>query len=187
MIEGNTYKAKISTSLGTFEFEGSQEFVEQQIEKLINIEQSAPKKAEPAESEEATAKRVAPGKSNGAKKSYVEQPAMLPDLISGKDHVDSLRKFYAAKKPANHIETFAVLTLWLKSNLDLKDVSIDEMWTLCKVLQVKPPKVLMQTFRDGKSKKGYFAMAAGKTSRYYLTSYGETFVEHDLPRPVESK
>jgi hypothetical protein len=177
MIEGNTYKAKISTSLGTFEFEGSQEFVEQQIEKLINIEQSAPKKAEPAESEEATAKRVAPGKSNGAKKSYVEQPAMLPDLISGKDHVDSLRKFYA----------FAVLTLWLKSNLDLKDVSIDEMWTLCKVLQVKPPKVLMQTFRDGKSKKGYFAMAAGKTSRYYLTSYGETFVEHDLPRPVESK
>ena len=186
MNEGNSYKAKITTSLGTFEFEGSQEFVEQQIAKLINIEQSAPKAPVPPADDAPAGKKSGRSKSNGSKKSFTEQPAMIPDLISGKEQIDSLRQHYTSKKPANHIEIFAVLTLWLKSNLNLKDVSLDEMWTLYKVLQLKPPKVLMQTFRDGKSKRGYFA-SASKTGRYYLTSFGETFVEHDLPRPTESK
>ncbi len=186
MNEGNTYKAKITTNRGTFEFEGNQEFVEKQIEKIVDIEKSSP--APPpaddiSKSHEKTTKKK--GSSNGsARKPSVEQPKMLPDLVA-KDKISSLKDFYASKNPESHIETYAVLTYWLKENADLSEASIDEMWTLYRVLGQKPPKVLIQTFRDGKSKKSYFELS--KSGKYYITSIGETFVEHDLPRNPKKK
>lgn len=183
MNEGNSYKAKITTSRGTFEFEGSQEFVERQIEKIVDIEQTSPPplldKVENDDKTNGKAKRQ--NYSNGnARKQSVEQPKMLPNLVENKDQIDSLKELYSTKNPENHIENYAVFTYWLKDKLQMPEVSIDEMWTLYKILQIKPPKVIIQTFRDGKSKKAYFesAKSAGK---YYLTPIGETFVEHDLP------
>lgn len=188
MNEGNSFKAKITTSLGTFEFEGSEDFVEKQVARIIKLEEAAPKVTEAPQE---TTEKPVPAKgsvssSKPGKKPSGEQPKMLPNLITGKDKIDSLRSFHDTKKPVNHIETFAVLSYWLKTELQLVDVSIDEMWTIYKVLQLRPPKVLMQTFRDGKSKKAYFD-ASAKSGRYILTSFGETFVEHDLPKKSPEK
>lgn len=187
MNEGKSFKAKITTTLGTFEFEGTQEFVEKQIGRLIQLEENASHHrpaGTPTGKQQTVAKPA--GSTSVAKRPAGEQPKMLPNLITGKEKLDSLRQFYEAKKPTNHMETFAVLTYWLKTDLQLFDVSIDEMWTLYKVLQTRPPKVLIQTFRDGKSKKAYFDVSA-TNGRYLLTSYGETFVEHDLPKLSDVK
>jgi len=78
-----------------------------------------------------------------------------------------------------------VLTLWLRNNKDMPDASVDEMWSLYKVLSQRQPKNLIQTFRDGKSKKSYFE--SNDNGRYFITSYGETFVDHDLPAQVHTK
>lgn len=110
---------------------------------------------------------------------------MLPNLIP-KEQIASLREFYDTKGPDSHMEIFAVLSYWLKDALSITDVSIDEMWTLYKVLQIRAPKVLVQVFRDAKSKKAYFDTSEGN-GKYYLTSFGETFVEHDLPRAPKKK
>jgi hypothetical protein len=187
MNEGNSFKAKITTTLGTFEFEGSEEFVEKQIGKVIQLEETAShsRSSGGSDGKQKPAGKSA-GNANPTKRSAGEQPKMLPNLISGKEKLDSLRQFYDAKHPTNHMEIFAVLTYWLKSDLKMADVSIDEMWTLYKVLQIRPPKVLIQTFRDGKSKKAFFDVLTSN-GRYFLTSYGETFVEHDLPKQIEEK
>lgn len=178
-----SFKAKITNSLGTFEFEGSEEFVVKQITRLIEREEAAPRLTPP----ETTSKSAGAKSSNPIRKRQAgEQPKILSDLIDGKDKLDSLRQFYEEKMPTNQIENFAVLTYWLKSELQMVDVSVDEIWTLYKMLQVRPPKVLAQTFRDGKSKKAYFDITTS-TGRYFLTTFGETFVEHDLPKKNKAK
>lgn len=170
-------KAKITTAAGSFEFEGTEEWVEKQIANVMNISATMKPQVEEKTKKKATSTKKA---SSSAKKSVSDQPKMLPTLIEGKEEVDSLREFYERKQPATQIESFAVLMLWLKSNKDMDDVSVDEMWTLYKFLNIRAPKALIQTFRDGKSKKGYFE-SSDSAGRYFITSFGETFVEHDLP------
>lgn len=183
MQEGKTHKAKITTQRGTFEFEGSQEFIEKQIERIIGLEDAIPfvPPAQPSNSISGikTPKQRSAG--SAQKKAVSEQPKILTSLVVERDHIVGLKKIHADKQPANHVETFAVLTYWLKTTLGLQDASIDEIWTLYKLLQIKPPRHVMQTFRDGKSKRSFFE-ASGESGRYYLTSVGESFVEYDLPK-----
>ena len=173
-------KAKITTNAGTFEFEGDDQAVEKQIAAVLSISATMPTLQSTAESTTPAAKK----RSAGARRATT-QPKMLATLLTSKDEIDSLREYFDLKKPSSQVEVFAVLTLWLKNNKDLPDASIDEMWTLYKVLNIKQPKNLMQTFRDGKSKKSYFESA--DNGRYFITSFGETFVDHDLPAAVTTK
>ncbi|MCJ7805736.1 hypothetical protein MUP46_03795 [Patescibacteria group bacterium] len=183
MSEDKITKTRITTSLGTFEFEGTEEFVEKQIDRIVEMAKSLPQTpiASPSPVQEPQTVLEKSHKKGQSKKALIEQPQMLPNLITDKAMIDDLRSFYKSKSPENNIEIFATLTFWLKDKSQLPDVSISEMWTLYKILGVKPPKVLIQVFRDGKSKKAYFE-AAKATGRYYLTPFGETFVEHDLPK-----
>ena len=174
-------KAKITTTAGTFEFEGTEEFVEKQIAAVLALPVAAV--AAPVVSQTKT-KQETGKKPSGSKKS-VAQPRMLATLLTSKEEVDSLRDYYTQKQPVTHIEIFAVLTLWLRNHKDMKDSSVDEMWTLYEVLSIRPPKSLIQTFRDGKSKKSYFEASPDNSGRYFVTSFGETFVDHDLPAPVK--
>lgn len=179
MSDSLIYKTKITTPAGTYEFEGSQEFVEKQVEKILSIAKSIPV-APPIAQPENPSTTNDNGSKKPARKTLIEQPQMLPNLVNTSEKITELREFYDAKKPETHIEIFAVLTYWLKNNCELPEVSISEMWTLYKILSIKAPKVLIQSFRDGKSKKAYFD--AGKSmGKYYLTPFGETFVDHDLP------
>lgn len=183
MNEGNNYKAKITTARGTFEFEGSQEYVEKQVDKVVDIEKGAPIPVPTPEPEAASKRKTQKSnkpstKNGGGGKTASVQPKMLPNLVP-KDQIVKLREYYEGRKPVSHLEKFAVMSYWLKDELSITEVSIDEMWTLYKLLQERQPKVLMQVFRDAK-KKAWFDSAKVR-GKYYLTSYGETFVEHDLP------
>ncbi len=183
MSEDKITKTRITTSLGTFEFEGTEEFVEKQIDRIVEMAKLLPQTPIAASSlvREPQTVLEKSNKKGQSKKALIEQPQILPNLITDKAMIDDLRSFYKSKSPENNIEIFATLTFWLKDKSQLPDVSISEMWTLYKILGIKPPKVLIQVFRDGKSKKAYFE-AAKATGRYYLTPFGETFVEHDLPK-----
>jgi hypothetical protein len=174
-------KAKITTTAGTFEFEGTEEFVEKQIAAVLALPVAAV--ATPVVSQTKT-KQEATKKPSWGKKSAA-QPRMLATLLTSTEEVGSLRDFYKKKQPVTHIEIFAVLTLWLRDHKAMKDASVDEMWTLYKVLTIRQPKSMIQTFRDGKSKKSYFESSPDNNGRYFITSFGETFVDHDLPAAVK--
>ena len=179
--KGVNVKAKISTSAGTFEFEGSEEFIEKQIAAVLAI---VPQQPTAVQTQKKTVKQSSGTKQSSSKS--VTQPRMLATLLSSKDEIDSLRAYFDEKRPFTHIGTFAVLTLWLRNNKGMKDSSVDEIWTLYKVLNMRPPKSLIQTFRDGKSKKSFFE-SSDQSGRYFITSYGETFVDHDLPPAADTK
>lgn len=187
MGEDMIHKAKITTNLGTFEFEGDRDFIDAQIEKIVGIAKSSPATTTPSPAENpATRSNGNLAKKTTQRKALVEQPRMLPKLITEGVKIEELRKFYALKSPETHIPRFAVLTHWLKNNCGLAEVSIDEMYTLYKILGLRQPKVLIQVFRDGKSKNAYFEVGT-TPGHYYLTTFGETFVEHDLPRKIPTK
>ena len=173
-------KAKITTNAGTFEFEGDDTAVEKQIAAVLSISATMPMAQPVSEQTVVQSKK----RTTVAHRS-VTQPKMLATLLTSKEEIDSLRDYFNQKKPVTQVEIFAVLTLWLKNNKDMPAASIDEMWTLYKVLGLRQPKNLIQTFRDGKSKKSYFESA--ENGRYFITSFGETFVDHDLPAPVTTK
>lgn len=179
-------KAKITTNVGTFEFEGDDAAVEKQIAAVLSISATMPSvQAAPAPAVKPNEPVKTKKRTSAPKRSSVAQPKMLANLLSSKEEVDSLRSYFEEKKPTTHIETFAVLTLWLKNNKDMSSASVDEMWSLYKVLGQRQPKNLIQTFRDGKSKKSFFE--SSDNGRYFITSYGETFVDHDLPAPIQTK
>lgn len=180
-------KTKIDTNMGTFEFEGSQEFVEKQIEKIIEIVKNSPKIApQPQDTNLDTEVKQNP-KKTANRKYLIEQPRMLPTLISESSKMEDLKSFFTSKSPVNQMEKFAVLAYWLKNNDGPIEISIHEMWTMYKILGIKPPQVLIQVFRDAKSKKAYFEASTTKTGYYYLAPLGETTVEHDLPHKSVSK
>ena len=165
-------KATITTSLGTFEFEGEDEAVREQIAAILDSPVCTNASKAAAKNTHARAKVAAPHRT-------VTQPKMLPNLLTTKDEIDSVKAFFAEKAPDSHIEKFAVLTLWLRNSKNIADASVDEMWTLYKMLGIRQPKNLIQTFRDGKSKKSYFESTTD--GRYSITPFGETFVDFDLP------
>lgn len=179
-------KAKITTSLGTFEFEGTETYVSSQIDKIMEKSQNMPASNIVQEKETSETDKTTPPKTaskQNARKATIEQPKLLSNLIIDSEKIRTLKEFVVSKRAQNHQELFSVLAHWMKTNLSLEDVSIDEMWTAYKILSKKPPKVLIQVFRDAKSKKGWFTTGA-EVGKYILTPIGETFVEHDLP-PAE--
>lgn len=179
-------KTKIDTNIGTFEFEGSQEFVEKQIEKILEIAKNSPKIVPQTQDITPNMEINQNQKRTTNRKSLIEQPQMLPNLISESSKINDLKSFFVSKSPINQMEKFAVLAYWLKNNDGPTEVSINEMWTMYKILTMKPPQVLIQVFRDAKSKKAYFE-ASTKKGYYYLAPLGETIVEHELPHKAVSK
>lgn len=186
MSEEIVAKAKISTSLGTFEFEGTSDFVGKQIADITT--KFSGKALQPFQSDTSgTIKLTEKEGSESVQKSKVrkltvQQPKLLSGLITDSAKIKELKDFVSSKKPNGHLERFLVLTYWLKTNLSVEEVSIDEMWTTYKMLSEKAPRILIQVFRDAKSKKGWFTAGSG-VGKYQITSIGETFVEHDLPNP----
>jgi len=176
-------RAKIVTTLGEFEFEGDQEFVEKQIDRVMEMASRAPQLTtapDSGEPENSTKKSSKQPKTVKRKVSTVSsRPKMIPNLISGEERT-TLRAFFDEKKPTTHMDKFCVLAYWLKLNKQVESVSIDDMWTLYKVIGERPSDNLMQIFRDGKSKKGYFDNGT-EQGQYALSSIGETRVEYDLP------
>ncbi|MYB39947.1 hypothetical protein F4X86_01460 [Candidatus Saccharibacteria bacterium] len=179
MNEQSSYKAKVSVGGATFEFEGPREYVEQQVQRVIESAGKIPPAIHPSPKRGRSRDAVNRQKvSRSGTRKAPSQPKMLGNLVN-KDQVGNLKSFYTGKEPSSHVEVYAVLSYWLKDILGINQISIDEIWTLYKVIDKKPPRVLAQTFRDAKSKKGYFDVT--DDGKYYLTTIGETFVEHDLP------
>jgi len=176
-------KAKLTTPIGTFEFEGTRDFVEKETAKITSKLEAIPLQPIPSKNEQISIQNQIENakiiKRSKFKTAVLEQPKLLANLIVDPLKIKELKDFVNTKKPAGHLERFLVLSYWMKTNLHLDEVSIDEMWTAYKMLVEKPPRILIQVFRDGKSKKGWFTNGS-KSGKYKVTPIGETFVEHDL-------
>ena len=171
-------KVKMTTEIGTFEFEGDNEAVQMQVSNLITSISAVGKEY----NHFADNPRHRTARAN--KKQIALQPKNLSSLLSVED-INHLKGYMAEKKPISHLERCLVFTLWLREQKNIPSVSQDEMWTLYLATHTKPPMNLVQIFRDGKSKRGFFDSAQDEPGRYLLTSVGETYIKFDLPKKEE--
>lgn len=190
MEENIITKAKISSSGLSFEFEGTEQFVKNQItevmekfvflssDKVVSLPIKA-KKSESVEVESQIQDYIVSHKRPGG-----IEPKVMDGLIPNPEMINELKSFFVSKKPSGHLEQYAVIAYFLKEKMNIDQISIDEMYTCYRILGIKPPKVAIQVFRDAKSKKMWFANGE-KTGQYRISVNGITAVEHDIPGPIK--
>ena len=132
-------------------FEGPREFVEAQVTKYTSNRTSKP------------------------------QDGNVIALASNSENATpSERDLIREKRPANHIETVAVLAFGL--TLNGKDEFTDEDIRKAYIRAgVRPPKVVAQALRDAKNRAD-FLEPGSKKGTYKLSPHGDRTVRFDLPQ-----
>lgn len=104
--------------------------------------------AEVEEFEEVTPESAA----SSSKKRYIPTPQILGDL-----DLNGFKEFAKEKKATNHFDRYIVIAAWLKEHQHIEEVSIDHIWTAYRRAEYgAAPMNMAATFRDAKSKTGYF-------------------------------
>lgn len=181
--DDKTVKAFYNSGLGPITFEGTRESVAETLAILIKTLDGQPTRVVKGNS------KISAQKYNDTSKRTIKKimsPKFLSDFIP-KEKFQSLTDFLNEKKASKHMEICACAAYWLKTELNVEKVSVDEIYTVYKIVKVRPPKFIEQVFRDAKRDKNLFDQA-GVGGYYLLTNLGEAFVEFDLPKNTnESK
>ncbi|MBI1374895.1 MAG: hypothetical protein GC159_19425 [Phycisphaera sp.] len=93
---------------------------------------------------------------------------------------DALKDIYTQKKPKTDQERVTLFTHYLQHVLGLSDIDIDHMYTCFKDVGAKVPSNIGSVINNTSARKGW--LDTSNMSKLRVTSQGENFVEHDLPR-----
>ena len=148
----DNHKAVIEKDGYKITFEGSREFVEEQVARWAQPRSS--KQAEISDS------------------SRTQQAPDMPEL--------SERDLVAAKRPSGHLETVAVIAFGL-TQAGLEEFAEDDVRRGYLRAGVRPPKVVAQALRDAKNRMDYIE-SGSKRGFYRLSPHGDRTVRFDLPR-----
>ena len=119
-------------------------------------------------------RRVSTGR--GASYNFVE-------LDLGEPQREELRQFFAEKAPSGQNEAVAVLTVKAAELLNKKTFTVDEVFSLTRLVDIKSPKDLRAVFKNMRS-AGLGRADGAEFTVNYLT---EDFVHKDLPRQQGKK
>lgn len=100
------------------------------------------------------------------------------NLKNDKDR-PSLREFYSEKKPASYVEHNTLFIFYLNRLCDIDTVTPSHVYTCYADVGARKPGAFYQSLLDT-SRKGW--IDTSDTERIRVTTVGENFVEHDLPR-----
>jgi len=110
---------------------------------------------------------------------------LVKELNLRPDGKQSLREFFAEKKPGKQPEMIAVFVYYLAKILDLSEITPHHVFTCFKDVGRRSPKNLPQAIRNTANRKAWVDSADQKDIK--ITSHGENFVEHDLPRATTAE
>jgi hypothetical protein len=193
-------RLSINIKEGTLEVEGEESFVRQvytDFKEQVASHSSPPASAPPASSPQkelssnedsmkSTVKKQQ-RKSRGTKSK--DSLSIVKDLdLSAKSNPQSLRDFYAKKSPTptstSAMEKNAIFVYYLQMIAKIDAITLDHVYSCYKDVSVKYPSALRQSLKDTAFHKGYIDTASFDSIK--LATPGENFVEHDLPKAVES-
>jgi hypothetical protein len=101
--------------------------------------------------------------------------------VDGLD-INGLKSFYNQKKPTSGLENNVVFIYFLSKNANINEVTVDHIYTCYKVLGLRVPTAIQQSLLDASHKKNWINTSS--MSDLKVTTHGENFVEHDLPKDV---
>ncbi len=111
------------------------------------------------------------------------QLAVIKDLDLRKDDANSsLRDFYSEKQPATFLERNAVFVYYLQRLKEVASIGPNHIFTCYKEVNLRVPGAFYQSLLDTRT-KGWIDTTDTEDMR--ITTVGENFVEHDLPRQTK--
>lgn len=106
--------------------------------------------------------------------------SFVPDLNLKPAGKPKLKDFYAEKKPKDQQEETAVFVYYLKRTLGVTGVGVNHLFQCFKEVEKRVPKDILLVTRNAAYRKGWINVS--NSNDLGITTQGENFVEHDLPR-----
>lgn len=173
-------KARIDLREGIIELEGSEDFVQKNLDKydylIVNrsVESDHSHKSLP-DTKKPNIKK--------AQKSSRKPVSLVPIPVDleGDEKKPALRDFYAEKLPNTNEEKITVFIYYLEKHLGISDVEQGHIISCYKQVNERIPKNIYQLLKNIKHNKGWISWGE-KPSTARINIQGENLIEHDLPR-----
>jgi hypothetical protein len=91
----------------------------------------------------------------------------------------SLKDFFAEKKPSDQQQVLTVVLYYLYRVLEINNITLDHVYSGLKEAGVRVPPDIASIFRNISNRKNY--VDSGDCDCLKTTTTGDNFVEHDLP------
>jgi hypothetical protein len=117
-------------------------------------------------------------------KRAMESLSVVKDLnLRAQGDIPSLRDFFKTKAPNGFAEQNAVFAYYLVKSKEVSSVGANHIYTCYKEVGQRVPGAFLQSLKDTARRQGWLDTSDLEDIR--VTTIGENFVEHDLPRKDE--
>lgn len=195
-IMDSSTKAKISLNGGTIELEGSEEFVQKNLDSLknfiykpISISTTETKNNSPAilQSNSDGIKQSNGGTKKQSRPSVVTIVRPEEFEISGNGNIPPFKAFLDGKKPSNSApEMITVTGFYLQHYLKKEEFSEGHVMSAYIMAGITRPKKPHQVFINAKNRTQWIKQGSS-TDKWILTPFGEDHVRNDLPKKKLNK
>lgn len=139
----------------------------------------SPKKMRTTKTQKSDASEGAP---RPKKRQSPDSYDVIPDLNLRPAKGKSLRDFVAEKAPKTNEERFAVMVYYMEKQIKVSRIEPNHVYTCFKDANMRVPSKLRTVLSNAAHRKSWFSSPADGLK---MTTIGENFVEHDLPRKKE--
>jgi hypothetical protein len=182
---------EIAAAVNAFQSEAAQRVVVEALIRELGLHAGVTTTAEisdatdqPKNSGNLTRNRHRPAQPASRKKTRRPGPTLLKDLDLRPANGKSWREFATEKNPTSTRERSIVALYYLRQILTLGAVGSDHIYTCFKDMGWKLPTDFNNHLQVVAKERGWLNTA--EMSDIGLTSRGENFVEHDLPRKAQA-
>ena len=183
IMNENLTKVKINRNEGIIELEGSEEFVQNNIDGFKDFIYKSV--SEPTKEEKLTTgitKKSDNGVIKQSKSSVVDNVPPEEFDIRGNETAPSFRNFLDDIKPSNSAaDLIAVTGFYFKQHLNKEEFSEGNVMYVYGIAGAKRPKKVHQTFHDTKSRKQWIKQGSA-SDKWILTHIGEDYILHDISK-----
>jgi hypothetical protein len=117
-------------------------------------------------------------------KRVAESLSVVKDLdLRAQGNIPSLRDFFKTKLPSGFAEQNALFAYYLVKSKEMSPVGANHIYTCYKEVGQRVPGAFQQSLKDTARRQGWLDTADLLDIK--VTTIGENFVEHDLPRKNE--
>lgn len=180
-------KAKINLHEGMIELEGSEDFVQRNLdlfkEKFINFPRKELEQKQNRDKKFLMKREPEKEKKKNLKPKGINIPPIPLDF---KKESPSLKDFFKEKNPESNQEIVTLFTYYLNKKINIKNVLPGHIVSCYNEVNIKKPLNIPALFRDITKIKGWVQPSKAPGS-VEITISGENLVGHDLPMKKDEK
>lgn len=178
-------KIKINIKEGTFEIEGSEEFVEKYWTKIQDSVQNLPIMYSPPPEPSTKTTLEKPKKRNTKQRKQPSVELIPLDFAKGEGK-PSLKEFLDEKSPKSNQEMITVFCFYLNEYLEIKNMKYGHALSCYDNVKIPKPRNIIQLFSDTRYHHKWIEVG-DETHTVKLSISGENLVKHELSKHQKQK